>query len=116
MMSPTDLFPVLSHPTRLRLALLMAEQGTLCVCELQHAVDEDQPRVSRHLANLRQAGVIEGERRAQWVHYRLSPELPDWARAIIDEALAGMQDDPAFNEDRRRLADMSDRPSAACSA
>ncbi|RRQ19871.1 transcriptional regulator, partial [Guyparkeria sp. SCN-R1] len=39
-MSPNDLFPVLSHPTRLRLALLMAEHGTLCVCELQHAVAE----------------------------------------------------------------------------
>jgi len=115
-MSPADLFSVLSHPTRLRLALLMAEHGTLCVCELQHAVDEDQPRVSRHLANLRQAGVIEGERRAQWVDYRLSPDLPGWAREIIDQALAGMQDDPAFIEDRRRLAGMADRPGAACSA
>lgn len=115
-MSPTDLFAVLSHPTRLRLALLMAEHGTLCVCELQHAVDEDQPRVSRHLANLRQAGVIEGERRAQWVDYRLSFDLPGWARAIIDQVLAGMQDDPAFNEDRRRLAGMADRPGAACPA
>ncbi|WP_322521682.1 metalloregulator ArsR/SmtB family transcription factor [Guyparkeria halophila] len=115
-MSPIELFSVLSHPTRLRLALLMAEQGTLCVCELQHAVDEDQPRVSRHLANLRQAGVIEGERRAQWVDYRLSPDLPGWAHTILDEALAGMQDDPAFVEDRRRLTAMGERPGAACPA
>jgi len=115
-MSPTDLFPVLSHPTRLRLALLMAEFGTLCVCELQHAVDEDQPRVSRHLANLRQAGVIEGERRAQWVDYRLAPDLPDWARTIVDEALRGARHDPAFVEVRRRLAAMTDRPGATCSA
>ena len=115
-MSPTDLFSLLSHPTRLRLALLMAEHGTLCVCELQHALDEDQPSVSRHLANLRRAGMIEGERRAQWVHYQLAPDLPDWARAIIDQALAGMHDDPAFNEDRRRLAAMGDRPGIACSA
>ena len=115
-MSPTELFPVLSHPTRLRLALLMAEHGTLCVCELQHAVDEDQPRVSRHLANLRQAGVIAGERRAQWVHYRLSPDLPVWARTIIDQALTGMQEDPSFTADRRRLAGMADRPGTACSA
>lgn len=115
-MSPTDLFAVLSHPTRLRLALLMAEHGTLCVCELQYAVNENQPRVSRHLTNLREAGVIEGERRAQWVHYRLSPDLPAWARAVIDDALPGMYDDPAFMEDRRRLATMADRPSLACSA
>ncbi|WP_231723565.1 MULTISPECIES: metalloregulator ArsR/SmtB family transcription factor [unclassified Guyparkeria] len=115
-LSPAEMFAVLSHPTRLRLALLMAEHGTLCVCELQHALGEDQPRVSRQLANLRQAGVIEGERRAQWVHYRLSPGLPGWAGAIIDNALAGMQDDAAFNEDRRRLTSMTDRPNAACSA
>jgi len=115
-MSPAELFSVLSHPTRLRLALLMAEHGTLCVCELQHAVDEDQPRVSRHLANLRQAGVIEGERRAQWVDYRLSPDLPGWARTIIDQALNDMRDDPAFDADRQRLAAMGDRPGAACSA
>lgn len=115
-MSPTDLFSVLSHPTRLRLALLMVQHGTLCVCELQHAVDEDQPRVSRHLANLRQAEVIVGERRAQWVHYRLSPQLPGWARAILDEALHGEQGDPAFIENQRRLANMADRPGTTCSA
>jgi len=113
-MSPTDLFAALSHSTRLRLALLMAELGTLCVCELQHAVGEDQPRVSRHLANLRQAGVIEGTRRAQWVDYRLAPDLPGWARRVIDQALAGMQDDPAFKEDRRRLAGMAAAAEPVC--
>ncbi len=114
-MSPTDLFAALSHPTRLRLVLLMAEHGTLCVCELQHAVDEDQPRVSRQLANLRQAGVIVGERRAQWVDYHLSPTLPDWACAIVDDALAGMQNDPTFLVDRRRLATMGENSGAICS-
>ncbi|MGM0516075.1 MAG: metalloregulator ArsR/SmtB family transcription factor [Pseudomonadota bacterium] len=115
-MSPIDFYRVLSHPTRLRLAMLMADHGTLCVCELQHVVDEDQPRVSRHLANLRQAGVIVGERRAQWVHYRLSPDLPEWARAVLEETLAGVRDQSPFREDRERLVSMTERPGAACSA
>ncbi len=49
----------------------------------------DQPKVSRHLAMLRETGLVLDERRGQWVHYRLAPELPAWVEAILDAAVDG---------------------------
>ncbi len=110
------LFHLLADPTRLRLTLLLASQGRLCVCELQHAIDEPQPKISRHLAAMRDAGLVAGERHGQWVHYRIHPDLPDWARAVIERTLAGVGEQPPFADDRRTLADMPNRPGAACTA
>ncbi|SFM56493.1 ArsR family transcriptional regulator [Ectothiorhodospira mobilis] len=106
-MSPSDLFHALSHDTRLRLVLLMTEHGRLCVCQLQHAVDEDQPSISRHLAILRKAGLIVGERRAQWVDYQLAPHLPAWVHQVLETTLAAAREQSPFREDRLRLTHMS---------
>ena len=67
------LFALLADPTRLRCVVLLQREGELCVCELVHALDLPQPKVSRHLALLREAGVVEDRRAGQWVHYRLHP-------------------------------------------
>ena len=64
------LFKALGDETRLRIVALLSH-GELCVCHLQEALGLSQPSVSRHLATLRAAGVVEQRRERKWVYYRL---------------------------------------------
>jgi ArsR family transcriptional regulator len=83
-LTPASLFKCLADDTRARMVLLIARESELCVCELTAALDESQPKTSRHLAQLRQCGVLEDERRGQWVYYHLHPDLPVWAVDMIN--------------------------------
>ncbi|NCO57958.1 MAG: transcriptional regulator [Nitrospirae bacterium CG18_big_fil_WC_8_21_14_2_50_70_55] len=113
-MSPTHLLPLLADPTRLRCVTLLAAEGELCVCELTAALEVSQPKVSRHLAPLRDAGVVEDRRAGRWIHYRLHPTLPGWALRIIHELAAATASEPPFTDDRTRLAAMAGRPERLC--
>ncbi len=113
-MSPTDLLPLLADPTRLRCVALLAAEGELCVCELTAALAVAQPKVSRHLALLRDGGVVVDRRDGRWIHYRLHPALPPWARRVIDEVATATADEPPFTDDRDRLAAMAGRPARTC--
>src|ERR1700756_1035359 len=64
------LFQALGDPTRLRLLNLMAS-GEVCVCYFVEILDETQPKISRHLAYLRRAGLVTARREGKWMHYRL---------------------------------------------
>lgn len=82
-MSPLQFFKCLADDTRLKSILLINELEDVCVCDLMTALQLDQPKVSRHLAELRKCGVLHDERRGKWVYYRLHDTLPEWARAVI---------------------------------
>lgn len=114
--SPTQLFQLLSDETRLRCLLLMCQEGELCVCELTHALDVIQPKVSRHLAALRDAGMVLDRRQGQWIYYRLHPELPEWMGRVIEEAADGVTGQSPFCDDRASLSQMPNRPGSACCA
>ncbi|KPV39621.1 ArsR family transcriptional regulator [Thiohalorhabdus denitrificans] len=111
-----EFFRALGDETRLRCVALLQAEGELCVCELTHALGLAQPKVSRHLAQLRNAGVVASHRRGTWMHYMLHPELPDWARRVVAEWAAACADRAPFAEDRRALQAMPDRPEKACCA
>lgn len=111
-MTPDSLFRLLSDPTRLRSVVLLRAERSLCVCELTHALELSQPKISRHLAMLREGGLVTDERRGQWVHYRLSDDLPNWALTIIDAAVDGQRAHGLEGADNARLQTMSGRPSA----
>ncbi len=111
---PTDLCRALADATRLRILLLLHGEGELCVCELVQALAMGQPKISRHLALLREMGVVDARRRGQWVFYALHPTLPDWARRVLEAAAAGMADDADHRADRQRLRHLAERPGAAC--
>ncbi|VAW98991.1 Arsenical resistance operon repressor, partial [hydrothermal vent metagenome] len=96
--------------------LLMQAEGELCVCELTHALDLSQPKISRHLAALRDAGVVSSRRQGQWVYYQLHPDLLVWAREVIDITAAGVGEQLPFVNDRVVLAAMTNRPSVDCCA
>lgn len=70
------LFKALGDETRLRIVALLSH-GELCVCHVQEALGLSQPNVSRHLAILRAAGVVEDRREGSWVYYRLLPQDDD---------------------------------------
>ena len=106
-MTPLALLKCLSEQTRLYSVLMIAQQGELCVCELTCALQISQPKISRHLAQLRECGILLDERRGQWVHYRIHPDLPGWATSIIEQAMSAETGLLAALE---RLNDMGDRP------
>lgn len=81
---PEDFFKVMADPLRLQMMLLIAQRKELCVCDLVVATGMSQPKVSRHLAQLREFGVLADRKDARWVYYRLNPGLPDWMRKIIE--------------------------------
>ena len=82
-LSPLALFKCLAEDTRLKTLLLLSKGDALCVCDLTTALALSQPKISRHLADLRKCGLVEDERKGKWVYYRLNPELPVWVYEII---------------------------------
>lgn len=90
-LTPLALFKNLSEETRLTLVLLLRQACELCVCELVSALEESQPKVSRHLAMLRESGLLIDRREGKWIYYRLSPHMPAWAAAIIEQAYLSRQ-------------------------
>jgi ArsR family transcriptional regulator len=78
----------LAEPTRLAAIRLLADGGEHCVCELMARLDATQSRMSRHMQTLKQAGLVTDRRGAQWVRYRLNPEMPAEIRALLDAVLA----------------------------
>lgn len=113
---PDHYFKILADLTRLRVINLISQEGELCVCELTYALNEIQPKISRHLALLRESGVVLDRRQGQWVYYRLNPKLPDWAAAVLAEAAQGMAGKTPFSHDLRKLKRMPARPGSACCA
>ncbi len=109
-MNHAHFFQALSDATRLRIVMLLAREAELSVCELVHALELSQPKVSRHLAYLREAGVVGLRRQAQWVHYRLSDDLAPWKREVIFAAMRGLKASEPMVQDRLRLRAMEDRP------
>jgi ArsR family transcriptional regulator len=116
MITADEFFPTLADPTRLRCLLLLASEGELCVCELTHALDESQPKISRHLATLREAGIVSDRREGLWIHYRINPELPVWAREILNTASRANTTAKPFAQDRKRLRGAPTRPPIRCCA
>lgn len=106
--SPVDIFKALADDTRSRIALLIAREGELCVCELTTGLDLSQPKISRHLAQLRSNGLLADRRQGQWVFYRLHPELSPWVFTLLQDALTDHADWLAA--DVARLQAMADRP------
>lgn len=92
-MHPVQLFKLLADETRTIIILLLREAGELCVCDLCAVTNQSQPKISRHIALLRDAGLVLDRREGKWIHYRLSPHMPAWAASIIDTAWGSQRDE-----------------------
>ena len=107
-----QVYRCLCDATRLRILNLLSERP-LCVCHLQEVLEEAQVKVSKHLAYLRSNGLVESERRANWMVYRISSE----PNSVLEENLKCLQDlrgeDPVFKSDLDRLQ-RTDTSTACC--
>jgi ArsR family transcriptional regulator len=96
-------YQALGDATRLRVLNLL-EQKELCVCFFVEVLEQPQPKISRHLSVLRNAGLVTARRQGTWMHYRIvAPEHRGAAR-VLRETLSWMKTDREMQEDRERLA------------
>lgn len=107
-LTPLSFFKLLADETRLNALLLIMAEQELCVCELMAALQETQPKISRHLAMLRKAGVLLDRRQGQWVYYRLNPNLANWARVCLEQSKTAQH--AVLAPLLANLAAMGDRP------
>ena len=108
----SEFFSALSNNIRLRSLMLLIKQKELCVCEFTYAFEIAQPAVSRHLALLREAGIVLDHREGLWIYYRLHPDLPKWALNILRTTATAISQQQPFINDAKALADMPNRPGA----
>ena len=102
---PYDLalfFAALSDPTRLRLLNLMNGRE-VCVCYFVEILAQGQPKISRHLAYLRKAGMVEARREGKWMHYRIVSPKHEGAAKLLAEALAVLREQKGMQADLARL-------------
>jgi DNA-binding transcriptional ArsR family regulator len=102
------IFEAFADSTRRRILALLADQGELCVCELTAALAEGQPKISRHLATLKEAGLVIPRRAGTWMHYRLDDSVPQWVIGLLQSLCQGAVAELA--EDLERLDRMYARP------
>ena len=96
------LFKALADTTRLRLINLIGEDE-VCVCFFVEVLKINQPKISRHLAYLRRAGVVSARRDGKWMHYRLIEPPDPHAATIFREVRAALAEESAMKSDRARL-------------
>jgi len=97
------LFAALADPTRLRLLNLMHGRE-VCVCYFVEILNQGQPKISRHLAYLRNAGIVSARRDGKWMHYSIELPTDPRARAVLDATLRAFHTDAAMQADLARLS------------
>src|ERR1700691_5547690 len=96
-------FQALGDNTRLRLLNLMGEQE-VCVCYFVEILGGPQPKISRHLAYLRSAGIVEARREGKWMHYRIVMPPHIGAAQVLRQTLDWLKEEKAMLVDRARLS------------
>jgi ArsR family transcriptional regulator len=100
--SLAGLFAALADPTRLRLLNLMAGHE-ICVCHFVEILGQSQPKISRHLAYLRNAGIVAARREGKWMHYSICPPAAPSAASLLDSVLQSLASDEQMRADRAKL-------------
>jgi ArsR family transcriptional regulator, arsenate/arsenite/antimonite-responsive transcriptional repressor len=95
-------FRALADRTRLRLINLIGEDE-VCVCYFVEVLKTNQPKISRHLAYLRRAGVVKARREGKWMHYRIVSPPDPHASGVFDEVRSWLREDPDMQRDRAAL-------------
>lgn len=104
-------FVALSDRTRLRILNLIGNDE-VCVCFFVEVLEEGQPKISRHLAYLRRAGLVAARRDGKWMHYRIITPADPHAERILKEVMSWLKDDKEMQRDRAKLVKFCCSPSA----
>ncbi|MCE2595847.1 metalloregulator ArsR/SmtB family transcription factor [Motilimonas cestriensis] len=94
---------LLGDETRICCLLLIYNKKVMCVCELTETLQLSQPKISRHLALLRQAGILTSERKGQWVYYQLAVDLPPWFYDLLQQLIESGTLQKSYHVDVTRL-------------
>ncbi len=97
------MFAALSDRTRLRLLNLMRDRE-VCVCYFVDILGQSQPKISRHLAYLRRAGIVSARREGKWMHYRIARPADSAAAAVLDATFQSFDSDKEMCADRTKLS------------
>jgi ArsR family transcriptional regulator, arsenate/arsenite/antimonite-responsive transcriptional repressor len=95
-------FQALGDNTRLRILNLLGDQE-ICVCYFVEIIGAPQPKISRHLAYLRSAGIVTARREGKWMHYRILMPPHAGAAQVLKQTLGWLREDKAMQADRARL-------------
>ena len=95
-------FRALADRTRLRVLNLLGDDE-VCVCFLVEVLQMNQPNISRHLAYLRQAGIVGARRDGKWMHYRITTPADPYAASVLSDVRAWLSQDKEMQRDRKRL-------------
>jgi len=95
-------FRALADRTRLRLLNLMGGDE-VCVCFFVEILKTNQPKISRHLAYLRRAGIVGARREGQWIHYRIAEPDDAGAAQVLKDLMSWLANDEEMQRDRQRL-------------
>ena len=106
-------FRAFSDATRLRILNLL-RGGEVCVCDLVEALGVSQPKVSRHLAYLRKAGLVRARKDGLWSHYSLAPARNEFHRKLLDCLNCCFGDVPSLAEDAAKLRVSRCAPRRCC--
>jgi ArsR family transcriptional regulator len=98
-------FAALSDRTRLRLLNLM-QKDELCVCYFPEIIGTNQPKISRHLAYLRKAGLVSVRREWKWAHYRIVEPKNERAAKVLREVLEWIKEDEEMQQDQLKLMNL----------
>lgn len=96
------MFRAFSDTTRLRILNLL-KPGELCVCDLVRVIGVPQPKVSRHLAYLRKAGLVTARKDGLWMHYKLAPATNAFHRKLMECLSCCFADVPELAKDMKQL-------------
>ena len=107
MITPESFTRTLADPTRLRILMLLLQQDELCVCHLTGILEMVQPKVSRHLAVLRENELLQDRRSGLWIHYRLHPNLPIWCYKTLQSLATGCMRTEPYVNDKKRLGNLN---------
>ena len=109
------LLQAIGHPTRLAILRELAGCAEVCACDFTMCCDVQQPTISHHLKVLKEAGVVDAERRGTSIFYRLRPEAAARLRALAGELTPGTGDQPLIPVGalRRRSPTASTQPAVS---
>lgn len=114
MQNEIQIFKALSDGTRLRMLLLLLNNGELCVCDLMESLQIPQSTASRHLSQLRNAGLVDGERRGTWMYYRVVEDQTLGSAVLADLKRYCSKLDTAGKDHKRCLAFLRAKKGTSC--
>ncbi len=104
-----EFFAALADRTRLRLLNLMRD-GEVCVCFFAETLGTNNPKISRHLSNLKRSGLVTGRREGKWIHYSINPPKDEQAAEMFGSLLKTMESDTEMQADRAALVNVCCAP------